>query len=141
MDTQTTATAIQKAIGAHAAWKLKFRVAPRTGALPAPVETIAADDQCAFGRLLAALAPELEGDPDFRAVRVLHADFHANAGRLAQVIVAGDSERVAFELGAGGSFEKRALALSARLADWRIKLKYRSGPTGALPVSRCCARN
>lgn len=141
MDTETTAAAIREAIRAHGAWKLQFRKAARTGNLPAPVQTIAADDQCAFGQLLQALAPQFENDADYRTIRAMHADFHANAGKLAQHIVAGDTERVSFELCEGGAFERRSLALSARLADWRIKLKYRSGPTGMPPLSRCCAQS
>ncbi len=141
MDTHTTATAIQKAIGAHGTWKLKFRTAARTGVRPAPLQTIAAADQCAFARVWKALAPELEGDAGFAAIRVLHADFHASVGRIAQCIVAGDSARVSFELGEGGSFERCSLALSNRLADWGIKLKYRSRPAGVPPISRRCARN
>lgn len=142
MDNQTTAQAIQRAIGAHGAWKTKFRAAARTGHLPATVQTIAADDQCEFGRLLKALAPDLQDDADFAAIRRMHADFHMRAGRLAQHIVAGDADRVNFELGKDGAFETCSHALSARLADWRIKLKYQGEPPAmpaTMPASRPAA--
>jgi hypothetical protein len=132
----TTATAIHKAIGAHGIRKLKSRDAARTGQLPAPAQTIAADDQCEFGRLLKSLAPEFANDADYETIRAMHADFHASAGRLAQCIVTGDSEGVTFELGESGSFEKHSLALSARLADWRITSNTGREParTGGQPA-------
>jgi len=75
---------IMTIIGAHGAWKMKLRNAIISGQLDKPVEIIASDSHCAFGRWLATISEEDRNTPEAKAVQLHHTAFHRIAGKIAE---------------------------------------------------------
>lgn len=77
---------LDKAISAHAEWKTKFRAAISKKERM-DVSTIAKDNCCELGKWLHGDgAKQFSANQRFAACRQKHADFHREAGKVAQAI-------------------------------------------------------
>lgn len=105
-------------IAAHKAWKQRLTEAARTGTLDAPVEVIEVDNQCALGKWLYAMPPEVRGRLSLAIVRGEHSEFHEEAGRIARLIEGGKTDEAMAEI-EGGLF----VEISNRLVGHLTNLK------------------
>lgn len=85
------ADAVEKAIGAHAQWKVRLRQAVDSGTSDISVPDASSDRKCAFGQWLygGTLVKAFDRSPTAQRIRQLHADFHKEAGRILGLAVAG----------------------------------------------------
>ena len=86
---------ITSAIGAHSVWKSHLKEAVSSGNLDVPLETIAADDACQFGRWLVTVAAEARTTyaQQHALVKGRHAHFHERAARVAELATTGHREK------------------------------------------------
>jgi hypothetical protein len=115
---------IDQAIAAHGYWKAYLRNAIVTGRIDTPVETIRSDNQCIFGKWLDAsmLIPEEETSYYYIRVKVLHAEFHETAARVAELALAGkksDAERM---MAPGGEYAQISAQLTLAMTEWKKSL-------------------
>jgi methyl-accepting chemotaxis protein len=89
---------IRLAIAAHGKWKTRLKTAIETGQIDTPVEIIARDNQCVFGKWLyapetTATVANAAGHRDYyQKVRDLHAKFHRSAARVVELALSGQNE-------------------------------------------------
>ncbi len=127
MTNQSINEEIRKAIGAHGAWKLRLTSAARAGDTSLPVETLKVDDACDFGKWLKSVAPQMAGDPDYARIKDMHRAFHAEAGRLAEMIRDGQAKAALAEMDSTGQFTRRSKDLTEAMTNWRMSLRRRRG--------------
>ena len=109
---------IEKAIAAHAAWKQRLEGAIETGKIDIPVATIKVDNECAFGKWLygdgASAAAKYAAR--YGKVKDLHAQFHATAGQVAELAIAGKKSEASQVMNAG--YQVASTALSKEMTAW-----------------------
>lgn len=115
---------INKAIGAHGQWKTRLRQAIDTGTFDTPVETLRADNQCAFGKWLygSTLTNMDKASPHYKTVQELHAEFHKMAARVAEQALAGnkgDAERM---ISTSGEYALISAKLTQAMMNWKSSL-------------------
>jgi methyl-accepting chemotaxis protein len=112
--------AILDAISAHTAWKTRLRAAIASRHLDMPVPSIRADNQCPFGKWLYGpdLPAPVKQTEQYRTVKQVHAQFHEEAAKVAQLALAGQKEAADAAMGAGGGFQHAATALTSALSQW-----------------------
>lgn len=106
---------LDKAIAAHAEWKIRFRTAMmRKERLD--VESIERDDCCSLGKWLRGEGHERFSDhPRYIACRRLHATFHHEAGRVAREINAGETAHADSMLEPGSAYSRVQADMSAAI--------------------------
>lgn len=113
---------INKAIGAHGAWKLKLKTAITHSTSDATPENMKLDDHCEFGKWL--YGPLVDGDiksgMPYKVVRRLHAEFHKSAGAVLELAVNGQSDKA--EMLFDGEFSERSHILIVALNKWKNEL-------------------
>jgi len=111
--------ALDKAVSAHGAWKVRLRMAIMHGSSEFQPETVACDDKCEFGKWLygSGISDAVKADMPYQVVRRLHADFHKCAARVLTHAVSSEADE-ASELMAG-SFDERSQRLLIALAKWK----------------------
>jgi len=112
--------AIKQAVGAHGIWKSRLRTAIQTGKLDMPVEQIASESTCDFGKWL--LSPEMSSElskSNVQNVRKLHAQFHRIAGRAAEFALSGKRTEAENLIADGGEYVKVSTELTLALKAWR----------------------
>jgi methyl-accepting chemotaxis protein len=110
---------VKGAIAAHAAWTARLKAAIGTGKLDVPVQTIQADDQCQFGRWLYASACAADAQTDhYRQAKQLHADFHREAAKVAQMAIAGQREPAERAMAPASEYARISAALTNILTRW-----------------------
>lgn len=121
MTDKTTIDAINKAVGAHGAWKLKLRTAITHGRSEVTPEIVRQDNQCEFGKWLYGpeVSAELRAGVPYGVVKRLHAEFHKCAADVLQKAVNGHPG--AADL-LEGEFSERSKTLVAALSKWKGEL-------------------
>jgi methyl-accepting chemotaxis protein len=111
---------LKAAIAAHADWsdRLKAAIANRT--LDIPVSTIRADNQCQFGKWLyrAGISAAETQTENYRQTRQLHAKFHEEASKVAQLATAGRKEAAEQAMGSASEYHRISSALTNILKQW-----------------------
>lgn len=115
---------IDGAVGAHAQWKSRLTLAIEAGSSEFKPEVVKTDNACEFGRWL-------HGDVDaatkatekYLAVKKLHADFHAEAGRILELAVGGKREEAMTAMGLGSKYMSTSVRLNAAMASWKDSIK------------------
>ncbi len=115
---------IDKAIGAHGMWKARLKLAIDSGKLDTPLPTILADNKCEFGAWLygASITPALRGTPQYQKVRDLHAAFHQQAGRVAELATSGKKAEAVALIGLQGDYARASAALTTAMREWKAGL-------------------
>jgi hypothetical protein len=110
---------------AHREWKTKFRVAMAKGE-KLDVEQIASDAHCQFGTWLHTAAKAACGHlPEFRHCVEVHAAFHRECGKIAEVLNSGrlmDAERMlGFDTPYSETSNRLSMAVTAMFHAGRCK--------------------
>ena len=116
---------IDKAIGAHGMWKARLKLAIDSGKLDTPLDTIRADNKCAFGEWLYghSISPAAKAAPQYPRVRDLHAAFHKQAARVAEAASTGDKAGALKLLALQGDYSKASAALTAAMREWKTAVR------------------
>jgi hypothetical protein len=116
-------TAINKAIVAHTAWKIRLALAINTGNPEFTPEKINSDNLCDFGKWLYSLGASDRASSHYRTVQMLHAAFHNEAAVILRLASTGRKteaqENMTFLRGA---FAKTSADLVMELVDWKNEL-------------------
>lgn len=111
---------IDKAIAAHATWKVRLRTVITTGHSSISVEQVRADKGCDFGKWLhGSGAPRGRNDASHAEVTRLHAEFHKAAARVAELALAGKKQEAEAAMGAFGEFGTASSKLTAAMVNWK----------------------
>jgi methyl-accepting chemotaxis protein len=111
---------VKWAISAHGAWSAKLKAAIASRRLEVPVNTIRVDNQCQFGKWLHGgtfTAAECQTG-NYRHIKLLHAQFHEAAAKVAELAIAGQKEAAKQAMGPGNEYEKISTALTRALTEW-----------------------
>ncbi len=111
---------LKSAIEAHGAWSARLRAAIQSRKLDMPVATIAADNQCQFGKWFYGgdLSTAEKEAANYRTVKQLHAQFHEQAARIAQYAIAGQKEKAESAMSGSSEYANVASALTKVLTKW-----------------------
>ncbi|MBZ5728842.1 MAG: MCP four helix bundle domain-containing protein [Acidobacteriia bacterium] len=114
---------IQSALSAHAAWHGRLRTAVDTGKLDTLVGTIRVDNQCQFGKWLygAQLSSAEKQTDTYRTVKQLHAQFHEEAAKVAQLATSGQKDAANKAMNPGSDFARISSSLTNALTNWSAK--------------------
>jgi hypothetical protein len=113
---------LDKALAAHADWKVKLRVALADGQ-KLDAEKLASDCQCEFGQWLMGEGRGAHGaDPNFKTCVEAHTTFHRCAGAVARSINAGDIAGASAQLEAGTPFSQASGAVAVAVRRLKQKL-------------------
>ena len=94
----------EKAIAAHADWKVKLRMAIQAKSA-LDVAEVSADNCCMLGKWLHGEARlKFAGKPEYSDCLAKHRTFHATAGVVARTINAGDYDAATAMLGPGAPY-------------------------------------
>ena len=112
---------LQKAIAAHARWKTRLRDAIDSEKLDVPVSAIKTDNQCEFGKWLygSELATEEKGTAHYKEVKELHARFHQEAAKVAELALSGKKDAAEAVMGASGDYGRASADLTLAVSRWR----------------------
>ena len=110
-----------KAIAAHSSWKARLRAAINNGKSDVSPSQVKVDNQCEFGKWLygTELSPAEKQTENYRAVKQLHAQFHAEAAKVLDAALTGHKDMAEHSLGIGGECAKIATALTQATMKWR----------------------
>ncbi|MBS0412132.1 MAG: CZB domain-containing protein [Proteobacteria bacterium] len=106
---------LDKALAAHADWKVKLRMAINDkGKLDA--ETLSSDCKCDLGRWLKGEGRASHGaDPAFGACMAGHTAFHTAAGTIARAINQGDFAAAERLIGQGSAFAQASTQVAVAI--------------------------
>ena len=109
-------TQVSAAMDAHNNWKARLVDAIESGKIDGTVDGIRVDDNCLFGHWLygAELTEEMKSSENYLEVKRVHAEFHHQAARIAELALQGDKE-VAFGLLHGPEYTNAAMKLTNAL--------------------------
>ena len=106
---------------------MRLRKAAAQSETSLPVDRIRRDDQCVFGKWLAEIAPELRGDAQFETAKRLHAQFHREAGNVAEMLANGLNSEASAALSETSRFQDMSQDLTRHLTAWRGSLRNAAG--------------
>jgi methyl-accepting chemotaxis protein len=111
---------LKNAIAAHAAWTARLKAAVVSRHLDIPLNTIQADDQCQFGKwLYGKEISDVEKQTEhYRATRRLHAQFHQEAAKVAQLAISGQEKAAEKALDLSSEYAHVSSALTGALNRW-----------------------
>ena len=114
---------IDKAIGAHGAWKQKLRTAIETGECESTPERVKQDNNCSFGKWLhERIDASSKSSVYYKEALNLHAEFHKEAGRILEIALNGDKDDAKALLQIGSNFAKTSANLTKKLQEWQSTL-------------------
>lgn len=115
---------IMKAISAHGLWKSRLTQAIETGKTDATVETVRADNQCAFGKWLYGMTLDAKDklSPHYKEVRALHAKFHEVASYVLELALSGKKQEAQRLLSLDGEYAKVSSQLTTAMSAWTKSL-------------------
>lgn len=119
------AAALDKAIAAHGMWKRRLKSAMDSGQSDITPQTVAADNNCDFGKWLyskAMLLNTADKGADFETVKKLHADFHRCAATTLDKALKGDREGCECDLSLTGRFTDASTKLTGAMMTWKKRL-------------------
>lgn len=109
---------IDAAIAAHAMWKLKLKNAIDSGEIP-DIATVAADNQCAFGKWLYSTPPSGPHAAHYAKVKQLHAEFHRATAAILTDLKAGRVKSSETAIAPGTAFFEVSSKLTQALVAWK----------------------
>lgn len=110
---------IDKAIAAHATWKVRLRKAIADGKSDFSPTVVSVDNQCEFGKWLYSLPANDQEGQDWKNVREHHAKFHKEAGKVLWLALAGKKAEADTGLANGSPFAKISVELTSALMRWK----------------------
>ncbi len=110
---------INRAIGAHGAWKIHLREAIETGESKWTIDTVRRDDQCVFGKWLNALPSEVTSTELARHIISDHARFHELVASILDLAVSGHSEEAKLATERGSEFMNLSSELTQTMMEWK----------------------
>ena len=113
-----------KAIAAHSSWKARLRSAISSGKSEFSPSQVKVDSACEFGKWLygTELSPAEKQSENYRTVKQLHAQFHAEAAKVLESALSGHKDAAEQSLGVGGKCAKLATDLTQATMKWRESL-------------------
>ncbi|MBI5878744.1 MAG: CZB domain-containing protein, partial [Chloroflexi bacterium] len=114
---------IDAAIDAHAKWKMRIYQAISDGTIDTPVEKIAMDNQCAFGKWLHGLPAATKAAGYAQQVLELHKEFHKTAARIVQLALSGNKAEAERLMGASSDYAAISSRLTRALLAWKSAMK------------------
>jgi hypothetical protein len=129
---------IQKAIAAHARWKVRLRSAVDTGKFDVTPATVKADNQCEFGKWLygSEFSDDEKQTANYRTAVDLHAKFHLEAAKVVEWAASGHEDTAETLMGPEGSYTKASTALMQELVRWRLRLTSHAERHGHRPETK-----
>ncbi len=110
---------IDKAIGAHGAWKVKLRQ-NIDGTLALVPAEVGVDNRCEFGKWLYSLAgTPISTDPRYKEILELHKAFHKIAATVVTKVQAGDKAGAETSIGLKGDYTVASAQLTAKMMEWK----------------------
>ncbi|MEQ1794311.1 MAG: CZB domain-containing protein [Nitrospira sp.] len=109
---------IDKAIGAHGAWKVKLRQ-NIDGTLALNPAEVSVDNRCDFGKWLYSLTGGQTSDPHYKEVLTLHAAFHRAAAGVVTKVQKGDKAGAEASIGLNGDYASASSKLTAKMMEWK----------------------
>ncbi len=110
---------IDKAIGAHGAWKVKLRQ-NIDGTLTLVPAEVGVDNRCEFGKWLYSLAgTSVSTDPHYKEILELHKAFHKVAATVVTKVQAGDKAGAETSIGLKGDYTAASAKLTAKMVEWK----------------------
>ena len=112
---------IDKAVGAHSAWKQRLKTAIDTGKSEVTVENACKDNVCAFGQWLygSTIAAGAKGLPGYNEVKGLHATFHKHAGEILDLALKGKKAEATGLMGVTANYSKVSAQLTQAMIKWQ----------------------
>lgn len=112
---------LDKAIGAHGAWKTRLKTAIETGKIDVSIDTIKVDNQCAFGKWFygSTLTPQDKNSALYKTVKELHAEFHLIAAKVAELALNGKKADAEKLIAIGGEYSKISSKLTQAMIEWK----------------------
>lgn len=109
---------IDKAIGAHGAWKVKLKQ-NIDGTLSLNLAEVSIDNRCEFGKWLYSHTGAQTSDPHYKEVLTLHKAFHSAAGEVVSKVMKGDKAGAEASIGLNGAYASASSKLTAKMMDWK----------------------
>jgi hypothetical protein len=119
-DEMSNVRELDKAISAHAKWKIRLREAIDTGKSEWSSDNVRLDNLCDFGKWLYSL-PEAEKSPGhWQKIQKLHAEFHIVAAKVLQLALEGRrAEANAAMETSGSEFKLASSKLINTMSEWK----------------------
>jgi hypothetical protein len=116
--------AIDKAVSAHGAWKVRLRMAIMHGSSHFDPAVVECDDRCEFGKWLygSSLSADTRAEMPYQVVRRLHAEFHQCAARVLSSAIGSRQDEAAALM--ASNFDERSQRLLIALAKWKRELSH-----------------
>ena len=116
---------IDKALEAHAAWKVRLHEAIESGKSESTVTIIADDNKCAFGKWLygKSITEEEKATEEYKQIVILHAQFHKVAAKIASLALAGMKTEAMRMMDHGKEYTLASGQLSLALKRWKETMK------------------
>jgi hypothetical protein len=116
---------LQKAIAAHSGWKARLRTAVSSGKFDVATGTVKADNQCEFGKWLygSEFSAAEKQTEHYRMVKELHAQFHQETAKVAELAASGQKDAAEKAMGMGGGYSMASSALTEAMVKWRESLR------------------
>jgi hypothetical protein len=112
--------AIEKAIAAHGAWKIRLVQAIENCSSEFNPTTVSLDNQCEFGKwLYGEIPPEARKSQHYDKVKTIHADFHKEAGRILNLATQGKKEEAQKAVASGSKYSLLTGNLALALGQWK----------------------
>jgi methyl-accepting chemotaxis protein len=112
--------ALKNAILAHAGWTARLKATIASRKLDIPVSMVKSDKQCQFGRWF--YGPELSAEDqqteNYRTTKQLHAQFHEEASKVAQLAISGQKEAAEKAMNSSSQYARVSSALTSVLTKW-----------------------
>jgi len=110
---------IDKAIGAHGAWKVKLRQ-NIDGTLSLVPAEVGVDNRCEFGKWLYSLTgTPAATDPYYKEILELHKAFHKVAATVVTKVQSGDKTGAEAAIGFKGDYTAASSKLTAKMMEWK----------------------
>jgi len=110
---------IDKAIGAHGAWKVKLRQTIDGTLALVPAE-VGVDNRCEFGKWLHSLAGSaIAADARYKEILDLHKAFHKVAATVVTKVLSGDKAGAEASIGLKGDYTAASSTLTAKMMEWK----------------------
>jgi len=108
---------IKAAIGAHGLWKGRLKSAIDTGKSDVTVAAVQSDHDCAFGKWMDGLGAE-GNCAKCKTCKDLHFKFHAAAGNVLALALAGKKQEALKAIATDSQFGKLSTDLTRALMEW-----------------------
>ncbi len=115
---------ISKAMDAHSLWRTRLEDAIEKGSIDVPLDIIKTDNNCAFGKWIFGnnLTDEIKNSEIFGQIKTLHAKFHIEAGKIAELAIQGKKQEALDLLNIHGEYNTISSSLMQLLIKWRKQL-------------------